>query len=181
MPLFGRKKTEDTPARPDWEPLPLPPPARSDGLRTMEDHRSYLLSCVTELPAFGQQLLDAVDLADLRGDRLADQPPGLRQHRDGRVCRPRAGCGRPLQPTTPVRLPVVGEVPAGQPAPHRLSPGTAMKIMTGAPIPTGADAVVPYEATDRGSADVEVHLPSEVGQHIRRTGEDVAAGQRVLQ
>ena len=63
MPLFGRKKTEDAPARPDWDPLPLPPPARSDGLRTMEDHRSYLLSCVTELPAFGQQLLDAVDLA----------------------------------------------------------------------------------------------------------------------
>jgi molybdopterin molybdotransferase len=52
--------------------------------------------------------------------------------------------------------------------------------MTGAPIPAGADAVVPYEATDRGSADVQVHLPSEVGQHIRRAGEDVAAGQRVL-
>jgi molybdopterin molybdotransferase len=83
-------------------------------------------------------------------------------------------------PDRPVRLPVVGEVPAGQPAPHKLSPGTAMKIMTGAPIPPGADAIVPYESTDRGASDVEIYVPSEVGQHIRRTGEDVTAGQRVF-
>ena len=53
-----------------------------------------------------------------------------------------------------MRLPVVGEVAAGQAAPHRLSPGTAMKIMTGAPMPAGADAIVPYESTDRGAAEV---------------------------
>ncbi len=64
MPLFGRKKPEDAaPVRPAWDPLPLPPPARPDGLRSLEDHRDYLLSCVQELPPFGQQLLDAVDLA----------------------------------------------------------------------------------------------------------------------
>ena len=38
-----------------------------------------------------------------------------------------------------------------------------MKIMTGAPIPTGADAIVAYESTDRGAADVEIYVPSEVG------------------
>jgi len=179
MPLFGRKKTEDTAARPDWEPLPLPPPARSDGLRTMEDHRSYLLSCVTELPAFGQQLLDAVDLAVSEEIVSPISLPGFdNTAMDGYAVRAQDVASASAD--APVRLPVVGEVPAGQPAPHRLSPGTAMKIMTGAPIPTGADAVVPYEATDRGSADVVVHQPSEVGQHIRRTGEDVAAGQRVL-
>ena len=85
------------------------------------------------------------------------------------------------EPDRPVRLPVVGEVPAGQAAPHRLSPGTAMKIMTGAPLPAGADTIVPYEATDRGTDDVLIFTPSEPGQHVRRAGEDIEAGDVVLQ
>lgn len=179
MPLFGRKKTEDAPARPDWDPLPLPPPARPDGLRTMEDHRDYLLSCVTELPAFGQQLLDAVDLAICEEIVSPISLPGFdNTAMDGYAVR--AQDVAPATSESPVRLPVVGEVAAGQPPPHKLSPGTAMKIMTGAPIPPGADAVVAYESTDRGAADVAVFVPSEVGQHIRRVGEDVAAGQRVF-
>ena len=179
MPLFGRKKTEDTPAPRDWEPLPLPPPVRPDGLRTMEDHRAYLLSCVTELPAFGQQLLDAVDLPICEDVVSPISLPGFdNTAMDGYAVRAQDVASASAE--SPVRLPVVGEVPAGQPAPHRLSPGTAMKIMTGAPIPPGADAVVAYEATNRGAADVEIYAASEVGQHIRRTGEDVTAGQRVL-
>lgn len=179
MPLFGRKKTDDAPAPRSWEPLPLPPPARPDGLRSMEDHRAYLLSCVSELPAFGQQLLDAVDLAICEEIVSPINLPGFdNTAMDGYAVRAQDVAS--ASSDSPVRLPVVGEVPAGQPAPHRLSPGTAMKIMTGAPIPPGADAVVAYESTDRGAADVEVYVPSEVGQHIRRTGEDVAAGQRVL-
>ena len=179
MPLFGRKKTEDAPVRPAWDPLPLPPPARPDGLRTMEDHRAYLLSCVEELPAFGQQLLDAVDLASCEEIVSPISLPGFdNTAMDGYAVR--AQDVATASPDDPVRLPVVGEVPAGQAAPHRLSPGTAMKIMTGAPIPAGADAIVAYESTDRGAADVEIYVPSEVGQHIRRIGEDVAAGQRVF-
>lgn len=179
MPLFGRKKTDDAPARPAWEPLPLPPPARPDGLRTMEDHRDYLLSCVDPLPAFGQQLLDAVDLAIYEEVVSPISLPGFdNTAMDGYAVRAQDVAAATAE--SPVRLPVVGEVPAGQPAPHRLSPGTAMKIMTGAPIPPGADAVVAYEATDRGAADVEIYAPSEVGQHIRRVGEDIAAGQRVF-
>jgi molybdopterin molybdotransferase len=180
MPLFGRKKTEDVPVRTAWDPLPLPPPARPDGLRTMEDHRDYLLSCTEELPAFGQQLLDAVDLASCEEIVSPISLPGFdNTAMDGYAVRAQDVAA--ASPEDPVRLPVVGEVAAGQAAPHRLSPGTAMKIMTGAPIPTGADAIVAYESTDRGAADVEVYVPSEVGQHIRRTGEDVAAGQRVFQ
>ena len=45
-----------------------------------------------------------------------------------------------------------------------------MKIMTGAPVPLDADAIVPYENTDRGENDVKVFAPSSVGQHIRRIG-----------
>jgi molybdopterin molybdotransferase len=55
-----------------------------------------------------------------------------------------------------------------------------MKIMTGAPIPPGADAIVPYENTNRGTDDVLVHAPSLEGQHIRRRGEDVRAGTQVF-
>ena len=54
----------------------------------------------------------------------------------------------------PVVLPVVGEVAAGQARTASAAPGTAMKIMTGAPVPDGADAIVPYENTDRGADDV---------------------------
>jgi len=54
-----------------------------------------------------------------------------------------------------------------------------MKIMTGAPIPPGADAIVPYENTNRGADDVLVHAPSVLGQHIRRRGEDVEEGTQV--
>ena len=53
-------------------------------------------------------------------------------------------------------LPVVGEIGAGQARPRTLAPGTAAKIMTGAPVPEGADAVVPYEWTDRGTAKVRI-------------------------
>ena len=56
----------------------------------------------------------------------------------------------------PVLLPVVGEIGAGRAGPRTLAPGTAAKIMTGAPVPDGADAIVPYEWTDRGSAKVRI-------------------------
>jgi len=52
-----------------------------------------------------------------------------------------------------------------------------MKIMTGAPVPPGADTIVPYESTDRGASDVRITVPSGPGQHIRRVGEDIEAGQ----
>jgi molybdopterin molybdotransferase len=52
--------------------------------------------------------------------------------------------------------------------------------MTGAPVPLGADTIVPYENTDRGASDVKVFAPSVVGQHIRRIGEDIKAGTRLF-
>ena len=56
----------------------------------------------------------------------------------------------------PVHLPVVGEMAAGQTKLFAMSPGTAVRIMTGAPIPQGADAVVPVEWTDGGVAAVRI-------------------------
>ena len=55
-----------------------------------------------------------------------------------------------------------------------------MKIMTGAPLPEQADAIVPYETSDRGTSDVRVFAPSEVDQHVRHRGEDIEAGTQLF-
>ena len=80
----------------------------------------------------------------------------------------------------PVLLPVVGEIGAGQAGPRTLARGNAAKIMTGAPVPDGADAIVPYEWTDRGTAKVRIDAAPEPGQHVRPAGDDVAAGDLLV-
>jgi molybdopterin molybdotransferase len=81
----------------------------------------------------------------------------------------------------PVTLPVVGEIGAGQATLRALAPGTAAKIMTGAPVPEGADAVVPYEWTDRGVARVRIDQAPEPGQHVRPAGDDVTEGDLLVE
>jgi molybdopterin molybdotransferase len=80
----------------------------------------------------------------------------------------------------PVVLPVSEDIPAGRTDQLVLQPGTAHRIMTGAPVPAGATAIVPVEATDGGMPSVQIRQHSEFGKHIRRAGEDVAAGTAVL-
>lgn len=81
---------------------------------------------------------------------------------------------------TPVRLPVAEDIPAGRTDLLTLQPGTAHRIMTGAPLPSGATAVVPVEATDAATDTVTIRAAARDGQHIRRAGEDVTAGTTVL-
>ncbi|ETK30973.1 molybdotransferase-like divisome protein Glp [Microbispora sp. ATCC PTA-5024] len=80
----------------------------------------------------------------------------------------------------PVTLPVIEDVPAGDGGLHAIGPGLVTRIMTGAPLPAGADAVVPVEWTDGGTIRVRIDRPAEPGNAIRRAGEDVAAGDTVL-
>jgi molybdopterin molybdotransferase len=80
----------------------------------------------------------------------------------------------------PVKLPVAEDIPAGRTDIPILEPGTAHRIMTGAPIPAGATAIVPVEATDDGTEVVSITAPSREGQYIRPVGDDVAAGATVL-
>ena len=80
----------------------------------------------------------------------------------------------------PVLLPVAEDIPAGRTDPLTLKPGTAHRIMTGAPLPTGATAVVPVEATNAATDTVEIRTGAKSGQHIRRAGEDVTSGTTVL-
>ena len=85
----------------------------------------------------------------------------------------------------PARLPVIADVPAGDPAATPLRAGTAERIMTGALMPAGADTVVRVEDTDHpaGTADapgtVTIHAAPEPGANVRPAGEDVAAGEDI--
>jgi molybdopterin molybdotransferase len=81
----------------------------------------------------------------------------------------------------PVRLPVAEDIPAGRTDPLVLEPGTAHRIMTGAPLPAGATAVVPVEATDGATDTVSIQATAKPGQHVRHAGEDVTTGTTVLQ
>ena len=80
----------------------------------------------------------------------------------------------------PLTLPVAEDIPAGRVDSTKLEPGTAHRIMTGAPLPPGADAVVMVEHTDGGVTDVRILRTVVPGTHIRRRGEDVVEGTVAL-
>src|ERR671921_2350246 len=81
---------------------------------------------------------------------------------------------------SPVRLPVAEDIPAGRPDVVPLAPGTVHRIMTGAPLPPGADVVVPVELTDGGTDVVEIRDAPPAGSHLRAAGEDIAQGAVAL-
>ena len=160
--------------------LPQPPAPGPDGLRSLEDHRDYLLGCVERAAPFGQHVLDALDLSICEDIVSADRPARLRQLRHGRLRGARRRTWR-YASRTAARSGCRSSArsPPAEAAPHRLSPGTAMKIMTGAPIPADADAIVPYEATDRGCHRRQVYRAQRPSVSTSAgLGEDVAAGTR---
>src|SRR3954466_12405721 len=147
----------------------VPPPA------TVEEHRDRILSAITPLPAFDQPLMEAFGLSAAEDVHAEVALPGFdNSGMDGyAVCHADvAGASE----ESPVHLPVVGEIGAGQATLLAMSPGTAVKIMTGAPVPTGADSIVPYEWTDRGVAQVRIDRAPSPGQHVRPAGQDVTVG-----
>jgi molybdopterin molybdotransferase len=88
----------------------------------------------------------------------------------------------------PVILKVIGEVAAGYVAQEKVTKGTAIRIMTGAPLPEGANAVVQFENTDelerrskgKGLDEIGIYSPAGEGLNVRRRGEDISEGQVVL-
>ena len=80
----------------------------------------------------------------------------------------------------PAVLPVLGEVAAGATDPAALAAGSAIAIMTGAPVPPGADAVVPIEDTRRVDGGVEILRARHVGDYVREAGSDLTAGSVLL-
>ena len=80
----------------------------------------------------------------------------------------------------PTSLPVVGDVAAGSPTPLRVQPGLCVRIAAGAPLPTGADTVVPTDWTDGGVASVRIERAPQAGAFVRRAAADVETGAPVL-
>jgi molybdopterin molybdotransferase len=153
--------------------------ADADELKPVDAHLSDVLSAVEVLSALDLTLLDA------HGCVLAEDitsthplPPFDNSAMDGYAVR--ASDVATASETSPVTLPVVGDVAAGSVTPYTVQPGLCVRIMTGAPLPPGADAVVPLEWTDGGIAQVTIRGAAEVGRHIRRAGEDLTPGTLVL-
>ncbi|GAA4397228.1 molybdopterin molybdotransferase MoeA [Fodinibacter luteus] len=148
-------------------------------MRTLEEHRAAVLSLVAPLAPVEVAVGSALGLV-LAADVVAavDLPGFDNSAMDGYAVRSAelAGAG----PDHPVVLPVAGDVAAGDTTRHVLAPGQALRIMTGAPIPEGADAVVPVELTDGGATGVALHVAPSAGLSVRRRGEDVRTGDAVL-
>jgi len=127
------------------------------------------------LPGFPQAAIDgyavrAVDIGGERGLRLRRPKEQEEQAAEGEEEK------APQQPEVERSLPVVGEVPAGSKQPLRLQPKQAVRVYTGAPLPTLADAVLPLEWTDRGCKRVTAHRPVRSGDFVRRVGDDIQPG-----
>jgi len=154
---------------------------------TVREALSLILARVSTLTA------EEVALSDALGRVLAspavaedDLPPFANSSMDGYAVR--ASDLSSANPETPVRLHVVGDIAAGANPTVEIGAGTAARIMTGAPLPQGADAVVPVEDTDEPWRDTERPLPEQVaikrmvhpGDYIRYPGEDIHAGEIVI-
>jgi molybdopterin molybdotransferase len=150
-----------------------------DALKSVDAHLEDILSVVGPLSPLDFTLLDAHGCV-LAEDIVSTHPlpPFDNSAMDGYAVR--ASDIVSASATQPVVLPVVGDVAAGSVTPYTVQPGLCVRIMTGAPLPPGADAVVPLEWTDGGVAQVEIRQPAEPGRHIRTAGEDVAVGTTVL-
>jgi molybdenum cofactor synthesis domain-containing protein len=146
--------------------------------------RDRALGALSPLPARMRPLVECAGLA-LRGTLVAPHalPPFRNSAMDGWAVRaPDVAAASPARAVT---LPVTGVVAAGQVATRALGAGEAMRIMTGAALPEGADAVVPFEHGERGrngagAETARITVPAEVGENVRGAGEDVAAGEVVL-
>jgi molybdopterin molybdotransferase len=146
---------------------------------TVAQHLSRIVDTVQRLPPISLDLLEAQGCVLARDVTSEVALPGFRNSAmDGYAVR--AADLRAASPGAPATLPVVHDIAAGSTRALSLAAGQCMRIMTGAPMPDGADAVVPVELTDGGLSTVTISAAAEVGQHVREAGEDVAAGDLVM-
>lgn len=146
---------------------------------SMEEGMEMLLSAVSQIEMEEVHLLDAsgrVLACDVAA--MEDIPPFDRSPLDGYAVRSAdiTAAGK----DSPVTLKVIGEVPAGYVAARGPGEGEAVKILTGAPIPEGADVVVRYEDTSFTKEAVTLYQSMPSGSNIVKAGEDVRSGQSVM-
>jgi molybdopterin molybdotransferase len=146
-------------------------------LPSLDDARRLIAARVRPLPEEMVPVEEALGRTTARSALAAESLPGFdNSAMDGFAVRAADTA------SGPVRLRVAGESRAGRPAPAPLSPGEAFRISTGAMLPAGADAVVRGEAADeRGDGVVSVPGPVPAGHDVRRRGEEVAAGDALIE
>ena len=156
-----------------------PEVAEAGSLYSVEAYQAAIFAVLAPLAP------TSLELAAAEGCVLAEDvtaavslPPFDNSSMDGYAVHAADVAGAALD--APATLPVTGEIAAGDIGAHRLVPGTAIRIMTGARLPAGADAVVPVEWTDGGRAQVEIHRPAEPGSAVRYVGGDAAEGETLL-
>jgi molybdopterin molybdotransferase len=148
-------------------------------LISIEEATARVLAEARPLSVESQPLADG--LGTVLGENIVAShsvPPFDNAGMDGFAVR--AGDTVDARADSPVRLTVGETIPAGHVATRALGPDEAARIMTGAPIPEGANAVVQLEATDEAHGRVLIYEAVKPGRHIRRAGGDVMAGDRVL-
>ncbi len=146
---------------------------------SLADAQQRILGAVQRLPARTHALRDARGLV-LAEDIEATEPvpPFSNTAMDGYAVRAADTAGASAD--APARLRVVGELPAGRAPTIAVGTGEAIRIMTGAPMPDGADAVVMVERTETAGDDVLIARAAEPGEHVRLAGGDLEAGRRVF-
>jgi len=146
---------------------------------SVEEAREQILGAVSPLGLEKVNILDALGRVigeDIHAGR--DIPPKNNSAMDGYALR--AADTRGASPEKPVTLKVVEDIPAGAIPTKRIEAGLSARIMTGAPIPEGADAVVRMEDTRKEEGRVAIFVDVEIGRDIRRAGEDVRSGEKVI-
>lgn len=157
---------------------------------SVEEARSRILDLFQPLESERKPILEAL------GQVLAEDvvspmsiPPLANSAMDGYAVQSGGVSG--ATPESPVSLRVIGQVAAGQLPNEEVVPGTAVRIMTGGPVPPGADAIVPFEETNEydlksngvGLSDIteiQVNVAAAVGANVRPAGQDIDKGQTVL-
>ena len=148
-------------------------------MSTVEAYQKAILSAITPLAPSSRELADAEGCVLAEDVTAAVALPSFdNSSMDGYAVRAADVAGASHE--SPAILRVTGEIAAGDIGAYRLAPGTAIRILTGAQLPAGADAVVPVEWTDGGSAQVAVYQPADAGNAIRRAGGDAAEGETLL-
>ncbi|MCX4095349.1 gephyrin-like molybdotransferase Glp [Nocardia sp. alder85J] len=145
---------------------------------SVDDHRDRVEQLLRPL---AWRAVDPAPMAEALGRRLAED---VRAPVELPVFRNSAMDGYALRaesvPTAPATLPLAGVIAAGDRGDRPLPPGAAVKIMTGAPIPPGADCVVPVEETSTDGVTVTIGQRCAAGDFIREPGSDVRAGQLLV-
>jgi molybdopterin molybdotransferase len=160
---------------------PAPDAGIADGsLITVEAYQAAILAAISPLPPVRLALEDAEGCVLAEDVTAAVSLPSFdNSSMDGYAIQ--ASDTDLSSERTPATLPVTAEIAAGDIGAYRLAPGTAMRIMTGARMPEGADAVVPVEWTDGGAERVEIYRPAAKGNAVRYIGGDATAGETLLE